>query len=305
MNLTNFSVKNYRFTLVIFIMIATVGMVTLRTMPRAEDPQINPPAFPITIVYPGASPKDMEQLVVKPIENKLYELSNVDKILTTIQDGLAVVEVDFKYGENVDNKYQEVVREVNALKSDLPPDIYKIDIGKVDPSDVNVLQIGLVSENASFKTLKKFGDNLKEQLEKVTDLKRVKVSGTPDQIVRIELQLDKIAALKIPLNVVIASLQSEDLNIPGGNINAGNQSFNVKTGGRYKNLDEVTGTVVYNAGGKIIHLRDVAAISFENDEEKHITRLNGHRCILVNAAQKKRRQYQPDATKISSGNQSV
>src|SRR5579863_7586643 len=112
MNLTNFSVKNYRFTLVIFIMIAVVGVVTLRTMPRAEDPQINPPTYPITIVYPGTSPKDMEQLVVKPIENKLYELSNVDKMITTIGDGLAVIEVDFKYGENVDNKYQEVVREV-------------------------------------------------------------------------------------------------------------------------------------------------------------------------------------------------
>ena len=286
MNLTDFSVKNYRFTLVIFIMIAVVGLVTLRTMPRAEDPQINPPSYPITIVYPGTSPKDMEQLVVKPIEDKLYELSNVDKMVTTIDDGLAVIMINFKYGENIDNKYQEVEREVNALKSDLPQDIYKIDVGKVDPSDVNVLQIGLVSENASFKILKKFGDDLKEQLEKVTDLKNVKVSGTPDQIVRIELQLDKIAALKIPLSVVIASLQSEDLNIPGGSINAGNQSFNVKTGGRYKNLDEVTGTVVYHANGKIIYLRDIASVSFENDEEKHITRLNGHRCILVDAAQK-------------------
>ncbi|KAA9037153.1 efflux RND transporter permease subunit [Ginsengibacter hankyongi] len=286
MNLTNFSVRNYRFTLVIFIMIAVVGMITLRTMPRAEDPQINPPAYPITIVYPGTSPRDMEQLVVKPIEDKLYELSNVDNILTTIDDGLAVITINFKYGENIDNKYQEVEREVNALKSDLPQDIYKINIGKVDPSDVNVLQIVLVSENASFKTLKKFGDDLKEQLQKVTDLKNVKVSGTPDQIVRIELQLDKIAALKIPLKVVLASLQSEDLNIPGGNINAGNQSFNVKTGGRYKNLDEVTGTVVYNANGKITYLRDIASVSFENDEEKHITRLNGHRCILVDAAQK-------------------
>lgn len=286
MNLTNFSVKNYRFTLVIFIMIAVVGMVTLRTMPRAEDPQINPPSYPITIVYPGTSPKDMEQLVVKPIEDKLYGLSNVDKLVTTIDDGLAVIMINFKYGENIDNKYQEVEREVNALKNDLPQDIYKIDIGKVDPSDVNVLQIGLVSENASFKTLKKFGDDLKEQLEKVNALKNVKVSGTPDQIVRIELQLDKIASLKIPLNVVIASLQSEDQNIPGGNINAGTQSFNVKMGGKYKNLDEVTGTVVYNANRKIIYLRDIATVSFENDEEKHITRLNGHRCVLVDAAQK-------------------
>src|SRR5580704_17490300 len=103
MNLTNFSVKNYQFTLVIFIMIAVVGLVTLRTMPRAEDPQIKPPSYPITIVYPGTSPKDLEQLVVKPIEDKLYELSTVDKMVTTIDDGLAVITINFKYGENIDN----------------------------------------------------------------------------------------------------------------------------------------------------------------------------------------------------------
>ena len=86
MNLTNFSVKNYQFTLVMFIMAVVVGAVTLFTMPRAEDPQINPPQFPIVVVYPGTNPLDMEELVVEPIENKLYELENIDKIITTIED---------------------------------------------------------------------------------------------------------------------------------------------------------------------------------------------------------------------------
>src|SRR4030088_1731673 len=102
MNLTNFSVKNYQFTLIMFIMIAVVGLVTLFTMPRAEDPQIYPPQFPIVVVYPGTSPKDMEELVAKPIEKKLYELENVYRIVTNIEDGLAVINVEFSYGVNVD-----------------------------------------------------------------------------------------------------------------------------------------------------------------------------------------------------------
>jgi len=71
-------------------------------MPRAEDPQINPPTFPIVVVYPGTSPKDMEELVAKPIEKKLYELENVNKIITTIEDGLAIITIEFKYGVKVD-----------------------------------------------------------------------------------------------------------------------------------------------------------------------------------------------------------
>ena len=286
MNITNFSVKNYQFTLVLFIMVAVVGVVTLFTMPRAEDPQINPPTYPIVIVYPGTSPKDMEELVVKPIEKKIYELENVDKIVTNIEDGLAIIRVDFKYGVNVDTKYQDVIREVNSLRNDLPKDIFSIDIRKIDPSDVNILQVALISENASNKTLRDNADNLVDELEKVTDLKKIKISGVPEDIVRVDVQMDKLAQFKIPLNVILGSIQSEDANIPGGSINAGTKTFNVKTSGKFTSIQDIANTIIYNANGKIIKLKDVATIGFKNETEKHITRINGHRCVLVNAAQK-------------------
>jgi multidrug efflux pump subunit AcrB len=286
MSITNFSVKNYQFTLVLFIMVAVVGVVTLFTMPRAEDPQINPPTYPIVVVYPGTSPKDMEELVVKPIEKKIYELENVDKIVTNIEDGLAVIRVDFKYGVNVDTKYQDVIREVNGLRNDLPKDIFSIDIRKVDPSDVNILQVALISKNASYKTLRDNATNLVDELEKINDLKKIKISGLPDDVVRVDVQMDKLAMLRIPLNVILGSIQSEDANIPGGSVNAGTKTFNVKTSGKFSSIDDIANTIIYNANGKIIKLKDVASIGFRNETEKHITRINGHRCVLVNAAQK-------------------
>lgn len=286
MNLTNFSVKNYQFTLVVFVMVAVVGLVTMLTMPRAEDPQINPPTYPIVVIYPGTSPQDMEELVVKPIENKIYELENIDKIVTSIEDGLAIVRVEFKYGVDVDNKYQEVIREVNALRTELPEDILSIDIRKVDPSDVNILQVALISENASYADLKDQADELKSQLEKVVDLKKVKISGATNEEIRVDLQLDKLAELKIPVGVVLGSIQSEGVNIPGGSVTVGGKTFNVKTSGKFTSIEDIASTVVYNANGKIVLLKDVATVGFRNEEEKHITRLNGHRCVLVNAAQK-------------------
>jgi len=286
MNLTNFSVKNYQFTLVVFVMVAVVGVVTMITMPRAEDPQINPPSFPIVIVYPGTSPQDMEELVVKPIENALYELENIDKIITTIEDGLAVLQVDFNYGVDNDNTYQEVVREVNALSDELPEDILSIDIRKVDPSDVNILQIALVSENASYADLKRHADALKDELERAVDLKKVKVSGVPDEEIRVELQLDRMAELNIPLNAVLGSIQSEAVNIPGGKLTAATKTFNIQTSGKFVDLDDIAQTVVFNRNGALTLLSDIATIGYRNEAEKHITRLNGHRCVLVTAAQK-------------------
>ncbi|ULQ54638.1 efflux RND transporter permease subunit [Flavihumibacter fluvii] len=269
-----------------FLLIIVVSITTLITMPRAEDPEINPPQFPIVIIYPGTSPRDMEELVVKPIEKKVSELENLKKITTKIDDGVAVLNVEYKYNSDVETKYQELVREINAIRPDLPGDIHSVEVKKVTPTDVSVLQIALVSENASDERMRYYATVLKEDLEKVTSLKKVDYWGVPEQIVRIDLQLDRIAQQKIPLNAVIGSIQSEAANIPGGSVQAGSRIFNVKTSGKYKDLEEIKNTIVYAAKGNVIYLKDVADIALNYVEQKHITRLNGHRCVLVTAAQK-------------------
>ena len=129
-------------------------------------------------------------------------------------------------------------------------------------------------------------DILKSKLEKITDLREVKYSGMPEQEIRIDMQLDKLAQLKIPLNLVMGSLQSEAADIPGGSINLDDKVFNVKTSGKFKNVDDVANTVIYNANGKIVYLKDVAEVSYKDGTVNHITRINGHRCILINAAMK-------------------
>jgi len=287
MKITNFAVKNYQFTLIIFLLFAVVGVLTLFTMPRSEDPTIHPPQYLITVIYPGTSPKDMEEQVVKPIENKIYGLENIDKMLTTVEDGVAAIQVKFKYGVDIDNKFQEISTEINALKnSELPRDIYLIKTEKISSSDVKVLQVALVSDNASGKLLRDEADIFKTRLEKITNLKEVKYSGMPEQEIRIDVQLDKLAQLKIPLNIVVGSLQSEAADIPGGSINLESKIFNVKTSGKFKNIEDVANTVIYNANGKIIYLKDVAEVSYKNEMVNHITRVNGHRCVLVTAAMK-------------------
>ena len=287
MKITNFSVKNYQFTLIIFTLVAVVGLLTLFTMPRSEDPTTHPPQYLITVIYPGTSPKDMEEQVVKPIENKIYGLENIDKILTTVEDGVAAIQPKFKFGVDVDNKFQEISTAINALKgSELPKDIYLIKTEKISSSDVKILQVALVSDNASSKLLRDKADMLKTQLEKITNLKEVKYFGMPEQEIRIDMQLDKLAQWRIPLNVVMGSLQSEAADIPGGSINLESKVFNVKTSGKFKNVDDVANTVVYNANGKIVLLKDVAHVSYRDATVDHITRLNGHRAVLVTAAMK-------------------
>jgi len=300
MKISEFAVRNYQFTLIMFLMAAAVGITTLLTMPRSEDPDIEAPQFAIVVVYPGTSPKDMEELVVDPLEEKINGLEDMKRIKTNINDGLAVMRVEYKYESDPDDKYQELVREVNSLRPELPRDIFSIEIKKFQPSDVNVMQVALISENASRPKLKQYAEELKDELEKISSLKNVEVQGLPEQIVRIELRLEKIAQMHIPLDAITGSLQSEMANIPGGSVEAGSKSFSVKTSGNYTSLDEIQNTIVYAANGKNILLKDVADAYVTFDETTHITRLNGHRCVFIVAAQKPglnithtQKQYKP------------
>lgn len=286
MKISEYAVKNYQFTLIMVLMVMALGISTIFTMPRSEDPDMNAPNYPVVVVYPGASPKDMEELVVKPLEKRIYGLENIKTIKTTIRDGLAVLFVEYKYNVNVDDKYQELVREVNSERGNLPAEIYSMEVQQVSPSDVNVLQIALVSENASRDKMKAAAEDLQTALEKIPSLKNVEIMGLPDQLVRVDLNLEKLAQMHIPVTLIANAIQSEAANIPGGSVHAGNKSFNIKTSGNYQNIDEIKNTVVFSGNGKNVALKDVANVYFDYSQDKDITRLNGYRCLFVVAAQK-------------------
>lgn len=300
MKISDYAVKNYQFTLVIFIMIIVLGLSTIMGMPRSEDPETHAPTFPVVVVYPGTSPKDMEELVADPLEKEIKGLDDIRTVRSVIGDGVAVITVEYNYNSNVENKYQELVRVVNGKRSALPADIFSIEVRRFQPSDVNVIQLGLVSENAPREKLQTYAENLQDELEKLPSLKKVDIMGLPNRQVKVALDLEKIARMHLPVTTVMSSLQSEMANIPGGNIDAAGRTYNIKTSGNYKNLEEIKSTIVTAVNGKNILLKDIANVFYGYEDDKYITRLNGYRCVFVVAAQKEgenisntQKQYQP------------
>ena len=286
MKITDFSVKNYQFTLIVFVMLIAIGMNSLFNMPRGEDPDIEAPQFSAIVIYPGTSPKDIEDLVVDPIEKRFNEMDDVKRIRSQIDDGLAVIQIEFKYQTDPDKKYQDVIRELNAIRGDLPKDIVSIDIQKFTPSDVNILQVGLLSETAPYRDLEEWSKKLKERLEKIKSLKNAENWAFPRQQVRVSLNLEKLAQNKIPLNTVLRAIQNENVNIPGGSIEMGAKKFNIKTSGDYKSVDEIKNTIVSGSGGKIVYVKDLAEVEFNYEEQNYIGRLNGKRGVFVTASRK-------------------
>jgi multidrug efflux pump subunit AcrB len=286
MKISEFSVKNYQFTLVVFLGILSIGIFSLLNMPRGEDPEFSSPQFGVTVIYPGASPKDVEELVADVVEKRLNELDNMNRVSSSIVDGAAIFRVEYDFEVNPEEKYQEVVREMNAVRKDLPAEVLDVRIERYQPDGVNIYQFALVSENLPYNKLEKYADDFEKRLEKVPALKNIKSWGFPKRKISVELNLSKLAQDKIPLNRVLGAIQSENVNIPGGSINLASKKFNVKTSGNYKDIDEIKNTIVFSNGTKIVLLRDIAEVKYAYEDESHKTRLNGHRSVFVTACQK-------------------
>lgn len=286
MNISSFAVKNWQFTLTIFLTAFIMGLIALFTMPRGEDPEYQPRIFPIVVIYPGTSTVDMEHLVVDPIEKRIGELEDIKQIKSNIDVGIAIIKVQYNFECDYNEKRQELIRELDILKKDLPKDIADISIKKVAPSDVNIIQMALISDSLPFSTLKFHADKLKDKFEKIKQLKTIDVWGCPEQIVRISLDYQKISLLNIPVNQVIQILQTQNINIPAGSIDTGINQFSVNVGGTYSSIDEILDTILFSANQGVIRLRDIASVKMADDKEKHICRLNGKRSVFVTAALK-------------------
>ena len=286
-NLPKFSIDNYQFILVLFLISLVMGLNSFLNMPRTEDPPIVTPGALVTVIYPGASPQDMEELVANQVEEKINELENIDNISSTISDGFALINVSFDYGNyNEDDKFNEVVQQVNSIRLDLPEDIREISFRKKTTTDTKILQLALSSENTEYDKMEEQAENLKRELEQVDGIKSVEIVAAPDKQVRISMQTDKMVNMGITIDNITNAVNANNQNIPGGQLKIGKKSFNIKTSGSYHSLDEIRNTVVGSVNGKLVYMKDVANVEFDYEENDYLARFNGERSIFLTAEQK-------------------
>lgn len=286
LSLLEFPLRRYQFTLVAFLCLVALGWFAFETIPREEDPNFKLSGFLITAVDPGADPKDLERLVAKPIEDRLAELDDVYKMETTVVDGVAVVAVEFNASTDSDKKYDEVTREVNALRPDLPGELTKLEIRKLSPGLVNIVQIALVSPDAPYTELEDYARELKDTLKTVEGIRTAESWAFPPRELRVEVDLQRMAELGIKPQQVVQALQSENANLPGGFVDAGSRSFSVKTSGSYTSLDQVRETVVASVADRPVRVQDIARVSWASQPLSYTGRFNGRRAVFVTANQK-------------------
>jgi len=287
MKLPKLAIENRQFTIIVFLLLFLSGLASFLTMPRSEDPQVAPSGTSVTVIYPGANPSDMEELIADPIEEKVNELDNIKKIDSYIGNGICTVGVEFTSGTDMDETYSELVQKINSIREDLPDNIFNLEINRWIMSDfVIMLQIALLSDKAGFDELDFEIERLEKELKKVKGVKKIEKHAIPEREIRISLDSEKIALMNIPLNQVMGIIQANNRNIPGGDIDIGSKRYNIKTTGSYKSMQEIKNTVINSYEGKIVYLKDIADINFDNEDNNYIARVNGKRAVFLTVNQK-------------------
>jgi multidrug efflux pump subunit AcrB len=286
MRLPRLAIENHQFTTIIVALLVLSGVVSFLTMPRAEDPQVTPPGSTVVIVYPGATPEDVEELIVDQVEEVINELEDIKEMNGWAADNLAIVDVEFDSGTDPDEKYSDVVQKVNSIRSSLPDGITSLEIQKWSVNLVSIVQLALVSETATYRELERELDILEKRIQRAPGVRTVETWAFPEQEIRISVDLEKMAQFNIPLNRVIGAVQSANANIPGGNIDLGSRRFTLQTSGSYQSVEDIANTVIQAVDGKIVHLRDVADVAPGYEDDSYLGRFNGERAVFLTVTQK-------------------
>ncbi len=296
MRLPKLAIDNSAFTWMVFIFLTIIGVRALVTMPRTENPEVSVPGSSIIVLMPGASSIDMEKMVALPVEEALNGLDDIDVIISDVRDGIAVVAVEFEFNTDPDEKYNEVVRQINSIRSTLPDEIIQLEMWQWSISDMAMMQLALISPNAPYKELEESAEVLKKRIEKIKSIKEVSYYGLPEQEIHINLDFEKMARVNTSIDLIVRAIETNNANIPGGDVQLGPTNLSVKSSGSFQDLDEIRNCVVNSYQGRLIYLRDLAEVEFGYEKRNHLTRFGakkmprkeggGHRSVFIGISQK-------------------
>lgn len=286
MNLTALTVRHPQVTLVLVGLLAVLGISAVTGTPRAEDPSFPFPTFSVVAVYPGATPADVEQLVLDPIEKSLAEIDDIKRMRSRAESGVAVTIIEFESGASVEAKHDAVIRQVEATRAKLPQGLARLEVQRFSTTNVAILQLALVAPATPYRTLERLADDLGRRLERLPGVKEARGWGYPETEVRVALDLPRLARLGVPPGQVLAALGGGDARVPGGSVSHGARALSVETPGGFRSLDQIRGTVVGGQGQAVLTVGDVAEVGLVDGEVTHLARFDGKRAVFVTVTQR-------------------
>ncbi|NIM90204.1 MAG: MMPL family transporter [Candidatus Aminicenantes bacterium] len=262
MNITQAAIEKNRITAFALILILLAGLMTFQTMPRAEDPGFIIRAALILTYFPGAAPERVEMLITDKLEKAIQEMPELDYVMSESITGVSVIYVIIKQSyKKMRPIWDSLRRKVDRVKGDLPE-------GVVGPfvndefGDVFGTNIAITGEGYSYLELKKIADEVRDELLLVEEVAKVDIYGAQEERIFIEYNDARLAEVGLSASQLIAILQSQNIVIPGGNIDTGMEKIVLEPSGSFESVEDLKRTLITIPGRRtLIYLEDLADVS--------------------------------------------
>ena len=294
MHIAEFAIRRWQLTLVLFTLLCALGFSAFQQVPRAVDPHFSMPVVSIVASQPGADASEIEQTITKPIEELVQGLEDVQNVTSTSSDGNAVIRAEFDWSGDPDEYFNNTVREVTAIRSQLPPDLQRLQFEKIRTTNTSILQIALLSETASWYRMEKYARDISEALGRDKEVRQADIYGLPQPEISVSVNSGRLAELRLPASVVVDAIRVGGADVPAGAVTSGARRFNVETGGAFRDVESIKNLPIRTNDGSIVRVGDVADVKLGSAEQRVKVSHNGQRAVFITANQKQG----TDATKL-------
>lgn len=250
-------IKNFRSVTLLIFLILAVGIFNFINIARELNPDINIPIASVSVVLPGANPKNIETLIIEPLEKVISPLEEVDYIESTANQSLGTIVIYLKDGVDKNQFANEVKTEIETVE--LPKDSSTPKIQTLNFNEIPVLQTSVVSE-FDLLSLSKVARELKTELERSKAIKRVDLIGQLEERISLTLKLESIQKFNITPTQLVNSLNSSNINLPSGNFNIDNLEYQISIDNSVKTIDDVRNLII-NINGQSVPITEIAEIS--------------------------------------------
>jgi len=244
--------------LVVLSLIA--GAVALLVTPREEEPQIIVPLADVHISVPGASAEEVERQVALRLEKMLYQIDGVEYVYSMSRPHEAVVTVRFYVGEDREDSLVKIYNKLQSNTDAIPPQVAGWVVKPIEIDDVPILDITLWSDRHDDFALRRVADELESRIQSVANTGRTRIVGGRPRQVRIEFDAQLLAGRQVSPEQLTNALRGMNTVLPGGNLDANNESLLVEAGDAFANVDEIRRLVVAAPHGNPVYLGDVAEV---------------------------------------------
>ena len=269
------------FATVLILSLTVIGAFSFTRLGVDQFPKVDFPTVVITTVQPGAAPEQIETEVTDKIEEAVNTVSGIDELRSISSEGVSVVFVSFLLDKNSDVAAQEVRDKVNGALPRLPRTIQQPRVEKFDPDAAPVLSIAVTAKKP-VRDVTEFVDKVvRRQLESVSGVGQVLVLGGRRRQINVWLDADRLRSYNLTVTDVSRALQSQNIEIPGGRVDQGQQSMTLRTRGRVQSVEEFNEIVIREKDGHPVRIADVAQVEDGEAEPATVANIDGQPTVLL------------------------